>query len=133
MNDRATGRVLIAGGGINLPANAVQAVGQLGLGDALTLSALLAERTDWGTVGPPYEALRRPRVAHVQAMTDRLSRTARMPGRKPPASRDRPAQLPRDLLAAPHAGLGLSLAAAIARPLRGRGSRPWCRAGRSGP
>lgn len=80
MNDRATGRVLIAGGGINLPANAVQALGQLGLGDALTLSALLAERTDWGTVGPPYEALRRPRAARVQAMTDRLSRTARMPG-----------------------------------------------------
>ncbi|KQO59246.1 hypothetical protein ASF24_13895 [Methylobacterium sp. Leaf86] len=40
VNDRATGRVLIAGGGIaglaiNLPGNAVQALGQLGLEDAL--------------------------------------------------------------------------------------------------
>lgn len=52
----------------------------LGLEDALVLAALLAERTDWSTVGAAYEALRRPRVAHVQAMTDRLSRTARLPG-----------------------------------------------------
>ena len=52
----------------------------LGLEDALVLAALLAERSEWSTVGAAYEALRRPRVAHVQAMTDRLSRTARQPG-----------------------------------------------------
>jgi 2-polyprenyl-6-methoxyphenol hydroxylase-like FAD-dependent oxidoreductase len=52
----------------------------LALEDALVLAALLAEHPDWRTVGSAYEALRRPRVAHVQAMTDRLSRTARMPG-----------------------------------------------------
>jgi len=52
----------------------------LALEDALALASLLAERGDWSTVGADYEVLRRPRVAHVQAMTDRLSRTARMPG-----------------------------------------------------
>ncbi|TXM70871.1 NAD(P)/FAD-dependent oxidoreductase [Methylobacterium sp. WL120] len=51
----------------------------LALEDAVVLATLLAERMDWDMVGLEYEALRRPRVAHVQAMTDRLSRTARMP------------------------------------------------------
>lgn len=51
----------------------------LALEDALVLAELLAERTDWDRVGTDYEGRRRPRVAHVQRMTDRLSRTARMP------------------------------------------------------
>ncbi|CAX22197.1 MAG: FAD-dependent monooxygenase [Methylorubrum extorquens] len=51
----------------------------LALEDAQVLARLLAERADWNRVGPDYERLRRPRVAHVQIMTDRLSRTARMP------------------------------------------------------
>ena len=52
----------------------------LALEDALVLADLLAGASDWRSVGRDYERLRRPRVAHVQAMTDRLSRTARMPG-----------------------------------------------------
>lgn len=52
----------------------------LALEDALVLAGLLAERPDWSEVGAAYEALRRPRIAHVQAMTDRLSRSARLPG-----------------------------------------------------
>ncbi|MCP1551253.1 MULTISPECIES: FAD-dependent monooxygenase [Methylorubrum] len=51
----------------------------LALEDAQVLARLLAERTDWNHVGPDFERLRRPRVAHVQSMTDRLSRTARLP------------------------------------------------------
>ncbi|MDH6635736.1 UNVERIFIED_ORG: 2-polyprenyl-6-methoxyphenol hydroxylase-like FAD-dependent oxidoreductase [Methylobacterium sp. SuP10 SLI 274] len=51
----------------------------LALEDAQVLARLLAERADWDHVGPDYERLRRPRVTHVQSMTDRLSRTARMP------------------------------------------------------
>ncbi|MGE7415930.1 FAD-dependent monooxygenase [Methylobacterium tarhaniae] len=52
----------------------------LALEDALVLADLLEAGRDWRSVGPDYERLRRPRVAHVQAMTDRLSRTARLPG-----------------------------------------------------
>ena len=44
------------------------------------LRELLATREDWRQVGPDYERRRRPRVEHVQKMTDRLSRTARIPG-----------------------------------------------------
>lgn len=51
----------------------------LALEDALVLARLLSERTDWSGVGAEYERLRRPRVDHVQRMTDRLSRTARWP------------------------------------------------------
>jgi 2-polyprenyl-6-methoxyphenol hydroxylase-like FAD-dependent oxidoreductase len=51
------------------------------LEDALVLADLLAERRDWSSVGAEYERLRRPRVAHVQAATDRMSRLAGLPGR----------------------------------------------------
>ena len=73
-------RVVLVGDAAHATAPVWAQGAALALEDALVLSALLAERTDWGTVGAHYEALRRPRVAHVQAMTDRLSRTARMPG-----------------------------------------------------
>jgi 2-polyprenyl-6-methoxyphenol hydroxylase-like FAD-dependent oxidoreductase len=53
----------------------------LALEDALVLADLLAERRDWSSVGAEYERLRRPRVAHVQAATDRMSRLAGLPGR----------------------------------------------------
>jgi 2-polyprenyl-6-methoxyphenol hydroxylase-like FAD-dependent oxidoreductase len=49
--------------------------------DALVLAELLATSDDWSTVGEDYERRRRPRVEHVQKMTDRLSRTVRIPGR----------------------------------------------------
>jgi 2-polyprenyl-6-methoxyphenol hydroxylase-like FAD-dependent oxidoreductase len=53
----------------------------LALEDALVLADLLAERRDWSSVGAEFERLRRPRVAHVQAATDKMSRIAGLPGR----------------------------------------------------
>jgi 2-polyprenyl-6-methoxyphenol hydroxylase-like FAD-dependent oxidoreductase len=47
--------------------------------DALVLAELLAEHDDWDLVGQTYERRRRPRVTHVQSMTDRLSKTAALP------------------------------------------------------
>jgi 2-polyprenyl-6-methoxyphenol hydroxylase-like FAD-dependent oxidoreductase len=51
----------------------------LAVEDALVLAELLATRDDWSRVGPEFEQRRRPRVTHVQAMTDRLSRAAGLP------------------------------------------------------
>jgi 2-polyprenyl-6-methoxyphenol hydroxylase-like FAD-dependent oxidoreductase len=53
----------------------------MALEDALVLADLLAERADWSGVGPEFERRRRPRVAHVQAATDRMSRIAGLPSR----------------------------------------------------
>jgi hypothetical protein len=39
--------------------------------DALVLTELLAARDDWAAVGGEFERRRRPRVKHVQKMTDR--------------------------------------------------------------
>ena len=47
--------------------------------DALILATLLAARDDWSAVGAEWEALRRPRVEHVQSETDRLARLAGLP------------------------------------------------------
>ena len=52
----------------------------LAVEDAVVLADLLASANDWTRVGPELERRRRPRVDHVQAMTDRLSRTAALPG-----------------------------------------------------
>jgi 2-polyprenyl-6-methoxyphenol hydroxylase-like FAD-dependent oxidoreductase len=49
------------------------------LEDAIVLTDLLAARSDWSTVGAEFERLRRPRVAHVQAATDEMSRIAALP------------------------------------------------------
>lgn len=52
-------------------------------GSRLRLGGAVAERPatqqDWSLVGRAYERRRRPRVTHVQAMTDRLSRAAGLP------------------------------------------------------
>jgi 2-polyprenyl-6-methoxyphenol hydroxylase-like FAD-dependent oxidoreductase len=53
----------------------------MALEDALVLADLLAAGDDWSGVGAEFERLRRPRVAHVQAATDRMSRLAGLPGR----------------------------------------------------
>jgi 2-polyprenyl-6-methoxyphenol hydroxylase-like FAD-dependent oxidoreductase len=53
----------------------------MALEDALVLADLLAARDDWTGVGAEFEQLRRPRVAHVQAATDRMSRIAGLPSR----------------------------------------------------
>jgi 2-polyprenyl-6-methoxyphenol hydroxylase-like FAD-dependent oxidoreductase len=51
----------------------------LALEDALILSDLLVSHGNWASVGRAYEQNRRPRVGHVQAMTDRMSRAAQLP------------------------------------------------------
>lgn len=47
--------------------------------DAIVLADLLAANEDWSGVGRDWEGVRRPRVEHVQAATDRLSRLAGLP------------------------------------------------------
>ncbi len=51
----------------------------MALEDAIVLADLLAKHDDWSVVGQTWEAVRRPRVAHVQAATDRMSRLAALP------------------------------------------------------
>lgn len=51
----------------------------LAMEDAIVLSGLLASRSDWSSVGEDYERLRRDRVEHVQTMTDRMAKAARLP------------------------------------------------------
>lgn len=53
----------------------------MALEDALVLADLLAARSDWSTVGAEFERLRRPRVRHLQAATDKMSRLAGLPVR----------------------------------------------------
>ena len=53
----------------------------MALEDALVLADLLAARDDWTGVGTEFERLRRPRAAHVQAATDKMSRIAGLPSR----------------------------------------------------
>jgi 2-polyprenyl-6-methoxyphenol hydroxylase-like FAD-dependent oxidoreductase len=53
----------------------------MALEDALVLADLLAARSDWSGVGAEFERLRRPRVGHVQAATDKMSRLAGLPAR----------------------------------------------------
>jgi 2-polyprenyl-6-methoxyphenol hydroxylase-like FAD-dependent oxidoreductase len=53
----------------------------MALEDALVLADLLAARDDWTGVGAEFERLRRPRITHVQAATDRMSRIAGLPAR----------------------------------------------------
>lgn len=79
----------VPGLGLNLPGNAVRALAALGLADEVVDRGMrirrreyrLAERRDWSRVGAEFERLRRPRVAHVQAATDKMSRIAALPGR----------------------------------------------------
>lgn len=74
------GRVLLVGDAAHATAPVWAQGAAMALEDALVLAGLLADCPDWGTVGETYERLRRPRVEHVQAMTDRVSRSARLPG-----------------------------------------------------
>ena len=51
----------------------------MALEDAIVLADLLAAHDDWSVVGDAWEAVRRPRVEHVQAATDRMSKLAGLP------------------------------------------------------
>lgn len=44
------------------------------------LAEMLGSRSDWIAAVSAWELRRRPRVDHVQAATDRMSRLARLPG-----------------------------------------------------
>lgn len=73
------GRVVLMGDAAHATAPVWAQGAALAVEDALVLADLLATRSDWDQVGAEYDSRRRPRVAHVQTMTDRLSRTATMP------------------------------------------------------
>lgn len=73
------GRMVLVGDAAHATAPVWAQGAALALEDALVLADLLAMRRDWDQVGPWYERRRRPRVTHVQAMTDRFSRTAGLP------------------------------------------------------
>jgi 2-polyprenyl-6-methoxyphenol hydroxylase-like FAD-dependent oxidoreductase len=73
------GRVVLIGDAAHATAPVWAQGAALAVEDALVLAELLATHEDWNQVGPAYERQRRPRVTHVQAMTDRLSRAADLP------------------------------------------------------
>jgi 2-polyprenyl-6-methoxyphenol hydroxylase-like FAD-dependent oxidoreductase len=73
------GRVVLIGDAAHATAPVWAQGAALAVEDALVLADLLAARPDWDAVGAEYERRRRPRVAHVQAMTDRFSRAAGLP------------------------------------------------------
>lgn len=73
------GRTVLIGDAAHATAPVWAQGAALAFEDALVLAELLATQEDWSQVGPAYERQRRPRVTHVQAMTDRLSRAAGLP------------------------------------------------------
>ena len=73
------GRVVLVGDAAHATAPVWAQGGALAIEDALVLAELLASHEDWGRIGEAYESRRRPRVAHVQAKTDKLSRAAGLP------------------------------------------------------
>ncbi|GLH99421.1 monooxygenase [Phytohabitans aurantiacus] len=73
------GRAVLIGDAAHATAPVWAQGAALAVEDALALAELLATRDDWSEVGAEYERIRRPRVTHVQEMTDRLSRTAGLP------------------------------------------------------
>ena len=75
----SAGRVVLIGDAAHATAPVWAQGAALAVEDALVLADLLATHADWSAVGAEYERRRRPRVAHVQAMTDRFSRAAGLP------------------------------------------------------
>jgi len=75
-----TGRVLLIGDAAHATAPVWAQGAALAAEDALVLAEVLATREDWTMVGSEFERRRRPRVEHVQKMTDRMSRAAAIPG-----------------------------------------------------
>jgi len=75
------GRVALIGDAAHATAPVWAQGAALALEDALVLADLLAAGSEWTGAGAEFERSRRPRVAGVQAATDRMSRVARLPGR----------------------------------------------------
>jgi 2-polyprenyl-6-methoxyphenol hydroxylase-like FAD-dependent oxidoreductase len=73
-------RVILVGDAAHATAPIWAQGAALAVEDALVLADLLAVGGDWADVGAEYERRRRPRVTHVQNMTDRSSRVVRLPG-----------------------------------------------------
>ncbi len=73
------GRVLLVGDAAHATAPVWAQGAAMAAEDALVLGELLAAKSDWSRVGDEYERRRRPRVEHVQKMTDRLSKAAALP------------------------------------------------------
>lgn len=74
------GRIVLLGDAAHATAPVWAQGAALAAEDALVLAELLARHDDWSTVGEPFDRRRRPRVEHVQKMTDRLSKSAGLPG-----------------------------------------------------
>ncbi len=73
------GRVVLVGDAAHATAPVWAQGAAMAAEDALVLAELLTTQSDWSQVGDEYERRRRPRIEHVQTMTDRLSKAAALP------------------------------------------------------
>ena len=73
------GRVVLVGDAAHATAPVWAQGAALAVEDALVLGEILAGAAGWNDAGREFERRRRMRIEHVQTMTDRLSRAARLP------------------------------------------------------
>lgn len=73
-------RVVLIGDAAHATAPVWAQGGALAFEDANALAGILAHDGDWTRAAVQFEAERRQRVDHVQAMTDKMSKAARLPG-----------------------------------------------------
>jgi 2-polyprenyl-6-methoxyphenol hydroxylase-like FAD-dependent oxidoreductase len=74
-----TERIVLIGDAAHATAPVWAQGGAMAFEDAIALSAILADGIDWSNAATRFETARRPRIDHVQAMTDKMSRAARLP------------------------------------------------------
>ena len=75
----ASGRIVLIGDAAHATAPVWAEGAALAMEDALVLAQLASETDDMASIGSRFEQARQPRGAHVQAMTDKLSKAARLP------------------------------------------------------
>nr|WP_314539276.1 NAD(P)/FAD-dependent oxidoreductase [uncultured Massilia sp.] len=75
----SSGRIVLIGDAAHATAPVWAKGGALAFEDAQALGAILADGGNWSQAGARFDAARRERVAHVQAMTDKMSKAARLP------------------------------------------------------
>lgn len=75
----SAGRVILLGDAAHATAPVWAEGAALAMEDALALARVVTETDDVTAMGRRFEQTRQARVAHVQAMTDRLSKSARLP------------------------------------------------------
>lgn len=75
----SNGRIVLTGDAAHAMAPVWAQGAALGLEDAIVLAEELARSSDWTSAIQSYEARRKPRTAHVQNATDRMSRAAKLP------------------------------------------------------